>query len=740
MPSSIHCPVCKSISFPEGDKQGPIGSVSLFSNSRTTGCSGCGMILDAIHAFDPGWIDIHAVDGSIELTLYGHNLTVHLEDGERFQRFSIFQGQDNSNAIRTREPFFSSLEIIPDTRHISAFERVSSWLTECVEHHEVCKPVNAAFMPRRVLDVSPREDDREEPGDEMESYIRLLDLGLDEALRKPAPYAALSYCWGSDLSGIVVTRKANLTAHFQGIPLSHLAETLQDAIIVTRRLGIRYLWIDALCIVQDDTPDWHRESVQMYSIYSNSHVTIAVHAAPSCKEGFLGRQTYGQSNWQRAFSTNYCPGIHAPQESSTQVKMHVRSGYLDEDPYPLTLRGWTLQEAILPRRIIHYTGAELAWECAERHFCECGHIEGIHYERGMPMVGTRVLRGLEGDGREDLAAHGWMRLVMEYTQRKLSCVSDKLVAVSGIAQLVEARQSVNARASQGVEVECRSRTTISSYYLAGVFSRVLPLHLLWSAKIPNIRIKKNAILEACPRPFPYRAPTWSWASVDSPVEYLDILFWTAIKSHVAVHLEESFIVPVVAGDQTGAVKSGELVVEGPVVPVALITAQRLSRVSGLDSGSWFTDNWSGRTSVVRGLDNGWKEEIQCDFLRPVDLMKGDDGHICWALFQKIAGNHCLFLNHWCDTCRGPRDAGSISNIKPSDQLASDFCCLKVATAAAHAYIDSFYFFLALERSKTSPGAWERVGIGIIPSAGDTDSNEEAENLFKGAETRKLRLV
>jgi hypothetical protein len=142
------------------------------------------------------------------------------------------------------------------------------------------------FMPTRVLDLA--------------RSTNLPDKAVLIAtaqLPKSAPYVCLSYCWGSELDGVVRTVKANLKGHqTTGIPLATLPQTIQDAATVCTRLGIRYLWIDSLCIVQDDGEDWAREAMQMCNVYSHSRLTIAAHRAAACKEGFLGKQIYGQPN------------------------------------------------------------------------------------------------------------------------------------------------------------------------------------------------------------------------------------------------------------------------------------------------------------------------------------------------------------------------------------------------------------------------------------------------------------
>jgi len=356
--------------------------------------------------------------------------------------------------------------------------------------HIDCKAEDAVFMPTRVLDVSwtANEDKSVDSRDE----IRLVEFTSADSLGAAGAYAALSYCWGSDLIGVVKTEKTNLETHRRGILLSSLSQTAQDAVQVSRGLGIRYLWIDALCIIQGDVEDWRREGAQMHRIYSNSLVTLAVHASPSCKDGFLGPQSYGQPSWQKTFTTESWTGrddegcsvsdetdIDTPNiSSSNRVNMRLRLGELPEDfneVSPLMQRGWTFQEALLARRTVHFTGAELIWECSSRHLCECGHIEGMQAGNPHPMLKTKVMSGKSSTGAATFSPRlggpppppsissfmlvdGWMRLVSNYSERKLSFTSDKLVALSGLAQQLAAMDP-SLKVSLNVHFPCPKYTT-----------------------------------------------------------------------------------------------------------------------------------------------------------------------------------------------------------------------------------------------------------------------------------------
>ncbi|KAB5542496.1 heterokaryon incompatibility protein-domain-containing protein, partial [Coniochaeta sp. 2T2.1] len=140
-------------------------------------------------------------------------------------------------------------------------------LKACVQEHGVCTS-SSTHHPTRLLHIDGES-------------LRLVDEGLPH----PVSYTALSYCWGT--TEPLATLSTNINEMRSGIPLSKLPRTIKDAIQVTKFLGIQYLWVDALCIIQDDKIDWARESAAMAGIYGNAYVTIAAASASSADEGFL---------------------------------------------------------------------------------------------------------------------------------------------------------------------------------------------------------------------------------------------------------------------------------------------------------------------------------------------------------------------------------------------------------------------------------------------------------------------
>ncbi len=200
-------------------------------------------------------------------------------------------------------------------------------------------------------------------------------------------------------------------------------------------------------------------------------------------------------------------------------------------------------------------------------------------------------------------------------------------------------------------------------------------------------------------------PTWSWASTDSPISYHPDLLGQEC-SHVLVDQSQSFCVLLLQGYPTGAVKSGQLLIEGLVVPVKLVTVERSYRMRRS-----YEDSWNDRQTIVRN-HSGMANDVACDIKRPVELRSRDAGYKCW-MWQK---------NSWCLECEPA--------VEEWDQ--PKYWCLRVAS---YDYgVITIFSFLVLERSKTVEGAWERVGVGNFE--GSINKGGKG-SLFEGGISRKL---
>jgi len=151
--------------------------------------------------------------------------------------------------------------------------RTSAWFQNTSRTEAENQSEGVSRLPTRLLDVGGNNGNKR----------RLIIANRDTTM-----YAALSHCWGKVRP--LTTTSTNLNQHLISIPLSSMPEMFQDAVIASRELGIRYLWIDSLCIIQDSVEDWELECSKMGRIYQGSIVTICAPAAPNSSSGFLGRR------------------------------------------------------------------------------------------------------------------------------------------------------------------------------------------------------------------------------------------------------------------------------------------------------------------------------------------------------------------------------------------------------------------------------------------------------------------
>lgn len=160
------------------------------------------------------------------------------------------------------------------------------WLESCTrERHPACFEAydhsrKVTGLPKRLIHVGTENGDAPR---------------LVETKNMVASYCALSYCWGP--GGFTTTTQANLSKHMQnGIPMDGLPLLLQHAIIVVRALGFQYIWIDALCIVQDDAEDWAGEAARMHVVYANADLTISTKTSSTCHSSLFQDRKFRSSH------------------------------------------------------------------------------------------------------------------------------------------------------------------------------------------------------------------------------------------------------------------------------------------------------------------------------------------------------------------------------------------------------------------------------------------------------------
>lgn len=358
------------------------------------------------------------------------------------------------------------------------YSRISAWIRSCTEGHEACRlhQSSADFLPSRLLDVS----DVKRPV--------LIETTKDKDHMPPESYIALSYCWGPGPFPYVTTPD-NLAERLKsGIIASDLPRTIRDAIRITQKIGIKYIWIDALCILQGSHPDaradWTHESQTMQDVYHNAYLTLAAAHALDADEGILVG-SYTES----------ARGLELTLRSASNIALNgtVRAGdenFKDAMDEPLYHRAWTLQERLLSRRMLIYCRDQIAWECQAAQ----------HTESGKAMKSLGQMRLPDRDHAQDIdkeeLADRWRIVVTDYSARNMSVSGDKLPAIAGLAKVFGEML--------GVEDE----------YYAGLWKSGLLDDILWAHRSIDFghRVEKSIVSE-------YRAPSWSWAAVDGNVRW-----------------------------------------------------------------------------------------------------------------------------------------------------------------------------------------------------------------------------
>ena len=263
--------------------------------------------------------------------------------------------------------------------------------------------------------------------------------------------------WG-DHDGNAITKLATLPAFRDQLPLDRLSRTVREAIELVRRLGFRYLWVDALCIVQDDKDDWDRESRRMTSVYENALATVVALGADHAGEGLFlsGNEPPPTSPLRTAVlpcvrSKGRVVGyvslqVFPPEEQGLAEDDHFRSRWAS--------RGWVLQERVLSRRMVYFGRWQVSGTCGQ----EVWYEDGIRYALSNSTVlnkyhlqdffrdlrtTSRLSRFLPRQWKAwdilSFRTHTlppetlWERVLSDYNTCELSVPSDKLIAIEGLA-------------------------------------------------------------------------------------------------------------------------------------------------------------------------------------------------------------------------------------------------------------------------------------------------------------------
>lgn len=354
-----------------------------------------------------------------------------------------------------------------NTSSSGTMDLAREWYTTCCANHTTCRlPFNERkdWQPTRLIDVGLIGEDS----------WRLCESPI---VGWPVEYMTLSYRWNLEPGMRLLDH--NICDFLKGLPDSALPQTFRDAVMVARQFSVRYLWVDALCIIQDSPDDWNREAFTMRYIYSHSVCNIAASVALDQYSGLFSDRSLKQS----------LPGaFRLSQDFSNAVNSQIL--VFDKDYWnrqlahgPLHNRGWVFQECLLAPRILYFARDQILWECFQGNKCE-GFLSGIPYNlRGKDLTALwSSLRSSVPSEGMTLPIHGlWTDIVERYTLCNLTYHKDKLPALAGVAQVFA--------------------DATGDEYADGLWLSKMVEQLLWHVVNPS---------EPVTRP---RAPSWSWASV-----------------------------------------------------------------------------------------------------------------------------------------------------------------------------------------------------------------------------------
>lgn len=359
------------------------------------------------------------------------------------------------------------------------------WLADCQKNHALCRPFRVHKPPTRLIQIK---------GSAIK-LVRTADLDTTP------PYATLSYCWGRDPFTMLTAETKD--TFFRDIPVQILPQTFQDAITITDHLGLSYLWIDALCIIQQDAHDWSLEAGRMWSVYGGSRINIAASSAKDAQGGCLYQTR------QSGFRTRVKAQDHCLIRSFYPIDLFEE----DVDRSNLADRAWAFQERILAPRTVHWGERGVIWECRTRVMLEHAGIPDPHYRGMYPYQLVR----------EEWKSWDWNVITQRYSAAKLTHASDRLPALSGIAR--------------------RQNELVPDKYLAGMWRHELVKQLLWCTKSRNKRPQRTM-------------PTWSWASVDSQIRTGEV-FWHLDQRYWRIYVLGAWTT-LSTSDPFGPVTGGEL--------------------------------------------------------------------------------------------------------------------------------------------------------------------------------------
>ncbi|KAK1842839.1 heterokaryon incompatibility protein [Colletotrichum chrysophilum] len=478
-------------------------------------------------------------------------------------RIHIFTKTDRAKTDNLYEDIKADRNINFDfeasTNSASTWSFINDWMEKCTESHQACRQPDLAtsYRPTRLLQMNESNSFRLVQGSECPTAIQ---------------YAALSYCWGSKPAhSLLRLLRSTMSGLSEWQPVDGLPKTFRDAMNVAQRPGVYYLWIDRLCIFQDSAEDWRHEASTMQDVYRNAYIGIRALGAKDDEGGCFFERDPAKAG-PTVFSFKMEPdGKMMNFMCRREEFWSWRYTFQHE---PLCQRSWVVQERLLAPRTLYFGSKQVFWECRARTCCEM-HPEGMDSCEGDPKEtptekAWKQLLAAERDNNRPSHRHQlffeWDVIVELYANLQLTRASDKLVALSGLANDMQKRLN---EWQPGLH-----------RYLAGLWEDESIRQLTWF------------VSGSAKRASQYRAPSWSWACLDGKVTPGTMM--TKVGECVELASMISAEMVYLSKEETGEVKSGILTLEGPCMwaklPLQAKTGPNSAMVSplpGLRSHVWF---------------------------------------------------------------------------------------------------------------------------------------------------------
>ncbi|OCK76130.1 HET-domain-containing protein [Lepidopterella palustris CBS 459.81] len=560
------------------------------------GCPICSLILNILDLFLPDWrlkqeklrLDVLAPDNrpfEVRVNEVPEEPNALLRELVNVQ-FSIA----NKDSIPELPNLGTSRILERNAGNANCLRFIQDRISQCTSKHHLSHSAVEAALPKRVIDLG-RDND---------------SLRLHETENSKGFYAALSYCWGP-ANALIKSTSATLDIFKREIPWCQLPKTLQDAIHITRKLKLRYIWIDCLCIIQDSRKDWETEAEKMGSYYKNAFITVAASSSKTAQSGIFTERSAVSEPKETQFTSK--SGVNYP------IIAQARPARLWPSPVhdlgPLTERGWTFQEHALSRRMIHFLESEIVWECSSEMISEDGHqIRDDTYSLIREFTHFR-------SSPED----AWRLCIRAYSDRALSNLSDKLPAISGIASHFQEQKGHN--------------------YIVGMWRETLAVDIVWSSW---------GWVELNNPPQMLQAPSWSWASIHGGVAFaMETINQTTTP--ITVHCTIlGFLGDTPETNRFGEVRYGMLEVSGPLQEAELEYAGELNdfgipkfRLTALDQGQHLTFFVDTSLAQVDARDlNGLATKVISRKSAPIVPFRGK----VWCLWCFTAEQEASDTQEW----------------------------------------------------------------------------------------------